>query len=71
MLKMLSVLILCLLIAGCCKTMTNNEKKEQILRADRDFSELSKEKGIGYRQIYKECIARKRIVEKVATDGTC
>ena len=38
----------------------------------RDIAALvSKEKGIGYRQIYKECIARKRTVEKVATDGTC
>ena len=37
----------------------------------RDIAELlSNEEGIAYRQIYKECLARKRDVEKVEINGT-
>ena len=37
----------------------------------KDIAErLSKEEGIAYRQIYKECLARKRDLEKVEVNGT-
>ncbi len=41
------------------------------VRSVRDIAELlSKEEGIAYRQIYKECLSRKRNFEKNEVDGT-
>ncbi len=44
--------------------------EEEILSVKDIAERLSKEEGIAYRQIYKECLARKRDLEKVEVNGT-